>query len=59
LGTDGVWDGISIDEAVRCLDVNVAPNELAKRILDAGLKGLDKNQIEDNITNVVVYLKAL
>lgn len=59
LGTDGVWDGISIDEAVNCLDLKLSPKELSKRILDAGLKGLSKNQIDDNITNVVVNLKAL
>ena len=59
IGSDGLWDGIGIKESV-CLvqpyiDIDL---QLASNILnDAGLAGLDKIQIDDNITNILIAFK--
>ena len=58
LGSDGLWDGISNSEAVKLiqpyLDIELS---LASSILtDAALAGLDKIQIDDNITNILIRL---
>jgi serine/threonine protein phosphatase PrpC len=58
LGSDGLWDGIGIQEACAVvlpyLEMDVS---LASTILnDAGLAGLDKIQVDDNITNIIVRL---
>ena len=56
IGSDGLWDGIGIQESVAVvqpyLDIDLS---LASSILnEAGLAGLDKIQIDDNITNVII-----
>jgi serine/threonine protein phosphatase PrpC len=56
LGSDGLWDGIGSSEAVKLiqpyLDIDIS---LASSILnDAALAGLDKIQIDDNITNILI-----
>ena len=58
IGSDGLWDGIGVQEAVNVvspyLDLDL---KLASSILnDAGLAGLDKIQVDDNITNIIVML---
>ncbi len=56
LGSDGLWDGIGSKEAIQLiqpyLDIDLS---LASSILnDAALAGLDKIEIDDNITNILV-----
>lgn len=57
LGTDGLWDGITIEEAVRCFKNGKTAANLADDLIKAGLQGLEQNQIDDNITVVVVCLE--
>ncbi|KAJ1556477.1 hypothetical protein HK405_013840 [Cladochytrium tenue] len=58
LGTDGLWDGLSPEQAVavaaKYRDPTKASNALTKRALE----GLDAKQIDDNVTNVVVYVNT-
>jgi serine/threonine protein phosphatase PrpC len=55
LGTDGVWDGITPDEAVLIASgqptAEKASNELTKKSKEA----LDRICIDDNTTNVIVF----
>ncbi|KAI9106103.1 phosphatase 2C-like domain-containing protein [Phlyctochytrium arcticum] len=57
LGTDGVWDGITPEEA---LAVAIAHEDDAERasleITQASLRGMDRNQLDDNTTNVVIFI---
>lgn len=58
LGSDGLWDGIGIKQAIAIVEPYVDIDlSLASSILnDAGLAGLDKAQLDDNITNILVSL---
>lgn len=56
LATDGVWDGIELDEAVKCLSVCSSANECSQTLNKAGLDGLKRKHIDDNLTNIVIAL---
>lgn len=54
LGTDGLWDGISIEECVATASQNEGnAAKCAADLLSAGLKGLAAKNIDDNLTHVV------
>ncbi|KAI8900669.1 phosphatase 2C-like domain-containing protein [Globomyces pollinis-pini] len=56
LATDGLWDGLNMEEMLKCIRVNETPDQISHRLIKAGLKGLRAKQIDDNITNVVIGL---
>ena len=57
LATDGLWDGISIEEAAGVCSKASDMTDCSDKLLQAGLAGLQKNQIDDNISNIVISLK--
>ncbi|KAJ1542457.1 hypothetical protein HK096_009366 [Nowakowskiella sp. JEL0078] len=56
LATDGVWDGLSVTEAVNLVSKQVDPTKASEILTQASLEGLDKNSVDDNTTNIVVFL---
>ncbi|KAJ3186624.1 hypothetical protein HDU85_007444 [Gaertneriomyces sp. JEL0708] len=56
LGTDGVWDGISIEEALDIASKESDPTVASKTITQRSLDGMDRNHLDDNTTNIVAYL---
>ncbi|KAJ2998747.1 hypothetical protein HDV02_004094 [Globomyces sp. JEL0801] len=56
LATDGLWDGLNMEEMLKCIRANETPDQISHRLIKAGLKGLRAKQIDDNITNVVIGL---
>ncbi|KAI8048073.1 hypothetical protein BDF22DRAFT_658588 [Syncephalis plumigaleata] len=63
LATDGVWDGMSSQEVATfvdreaCSDSNVDAATASSRLNEVALKALDANQIDDNISNVCVFIR--
>ncbi|KAJ3179623.1 hypothetical protein HDU87_002829 [Geranomyces variabilis] len=57
MGTDGVWDGVSDADVLSCIRAHYprAPEEASKAITAASLAGLDRLNLDDNTTNVVVF----
>jgi serine/threonine protein phosphatase PrpC len=56
LATDGLWDGISSEEVQGICSKSSSVTDCSERLLKAGLAGLQKNQIDDNITNIVISI---
>ncbi|KAI9348762.1 phosphatase 2C-like domain-containing protein [Zopfochytrium polystomum] len=56
LGTDGLWDGLDIDVAVSIAAKYKDPMKASSVLTKRALEGLDKKQIDDNVTNVVIYV---
>jgi hypothetical protein len=59
IGSDGLWDGISIADAVTLATPYVELDmDLASQVLnEAGLAGLEKAELDDNITNILISIK--
>lgn len=57
LASDGLWDGLSIEETVKCIAECKDSADCALVLMKAGLEGLNCKQIDDNITHIVVDLK--
>ncbi|KAJ3276099.1 hypothetical protein HDV01_006269 [Terramyces sp. JEL0728] len=55
-GTDGLWDGLSVDQVGKVILKGGNPVEIANKMLKYGLDGLNKKQIDDNITLIVCRL---
>ncbi|KAI9596540.1 phosphatase 2C-like domain-containing protein [Syncephalis fuscata] len=63
LATDGVWDGMSSQEVASFVDnearsdSGVDASTASLRLNDAALKALDAHQIDDNVSNVCVFIR--
>ncbi|KAI8051529.1 phosphatase 2C-like domain-containing protein [Syncephalis plumigaleata] len=63
LATDGVWDGMSSQEVATfvdreaCSDSGVDAATASSRLNEVALKALDANQIDDNVSNVCVFIR--
>jgi serine/threonine protein phosphatase PrpC len=57
LATDGVWDVTTVqdvsDIVIRAADPDSASSEVSKR----SLMGLDQHQLDDNVTNICVFIE--
>ncbi|KAJ3129955.1 hypothetical protein HK098_007221 [Nowakowskiella sp. JEL0407] len=58
LATDGVWDGLSLKEVVNIISKESDPTKASEMITKHSLEGMDKNNIDDNTTNIVVFLDS-
>ena len=57
LATDGVWDGLSLEEVSEILK-NAPDAEGASKAITAGsLAGMERLHLDDNTTNIVVRFK--
>ena len=61
LGTDGLWDGIGIEEAITSVGNNIlsgqtGPQKASEDLIKLALVGLDSKELDDNITNIVVFI---
>ncbi|KAI9204149.1 phosphatase 2C-like domain-containing protein [Polychytrium aggregatum] len=55
LGTDGVFDGLTIAEAVAIIkNHHKDPQKASEAITKESLIGMDRNQMDDNTTNIVI-----
>lgn len=59
LGTDGVWDGVSVDEVLEIVSKQTDPVAVSKRLTECSLIGMDRQHLDDNTTNIVVYIQWL
>ncbi|KAJ3310935.1 hypothetical protein HDV04_004541 [Boothiomyces sp. JEL0838] len=57
-GTDGLWDGLSVDQVGKVIMKGGNPIEIANKMLRYGLDGLNKKHIDDNITLIVCRLSG-
>ncbi|RKP23417.1 phosphatase 2C-like domain-containing protein, partial [Syncephalis pseudoplumigaleata] len=63
LATDGVWDGMSSEAAVALVDREARADSgvdaatASARLNAAALKALDAHQIDDNVSNVCVFIR--
>lgn len=63
LATDGVWDGMSSQEAATFVDREARSDSgvnatiASSRLNGAALKALDANQIDDNVSNICVFIR--
>ncbi|RKP05315.1 phosphatase 2C-like domain-containing protein, partial [Thamnocephalis sphaerospora] len=63
LATDGVWDGMSSQAAITLVDraarsnSGVDANQASKHLNDTALLALDAKQIDDNASNVCVFIR--
>jgi serine/threonine protein phosphatase PrpC len=58
LASDGLTDGIIADDILQIAKKSVSdPQGIANELIEAGLKGLNKNQVDDNISTIVVSIK--
>jgi serine/threonine protein phosphatase PrpC len=57
LATDGVWDGISVEEAAAFLEKTPSVPEAASKLTQYAEQQLHKKNLDDNITAIVVGLK--
>lgn len=55
LATDGVWDGITIPEAVSIISSKKDPKSASKAVTAASKEGMNRQSIDDNTTNIVVF----
>ncbi|KAJ3332085.1 hypothetical protein HDU76_001348, partial [Blyttiomyces sp. JEL0837] len=56
LGTDGLWDGIEISKAVGIAAKAKGPKEASRVLTKTALEGMDAKHLDDNITNIVVFI---
>ncbi|RKO91568.1 phosphatase 2C-like domain-containing protein [Blyttiomyces helicus] len=55
VGSDGVWDGLSSSDAVAVVSrVGADPGKATKELTTLALAGMDKVNVDDNSTNIVV-----
>lgn len=59
LGTDGLWDGISLEKCVAAVSVCKDASTSASALLKMGLQGLASKKIDDNLTHVVCCYPVL
>ena len=57
LATDGLWDGITVEQASILISAMPTAKEAATKLTSKALKGLEKVQISDNITTLVIPVK--
>ncbi|TPX57766.1 hypothetical protein PhCBS80983_g03587 [Powellomyces hirtus] len=57
MGTDGVWDGVTYEEILDAVATCPDPADASKRITEASLAGMDKQNLDDNTTNIVIYFR--
>ncbi|KAJ3074873.1 hypothetical protein HDU98_009943 [Podochytrium sp. JEL0797] len=55
LGSDGLWDGLDLDEVVRLAVKYESAKKASGVLIKRALKSLDAKQIDDNVTNIVVH----
>ncbi|KAI8616304.1 phosphatase 2C-like domain-containing protein, partial [Chytriomyces sp. MP71] len=56
LASDGLWDGLDNGQVVKVVDKYESPQKASEVLNRKALKSLDAKAIDDNVTNVVVYL---
>ncbi|TPX30960.1 hypothetical protein SmJEL517_g05602 [Synchytrium microbalum] len=59
LASDGVWDALSIQQSVDIVGPfleNGSAQEASIALTQASLTALDEDQLDDNITNIIVFL---
>jgi serine/threonine protein phosphatase PrpC len=59
LASDGLWDGLSLAEAAEILSKGESVTDAASSLTQRALKNLQIQQIDDNITALLVDLKNL
>ncbi|KAJ3043746.1 hypothetical protein HDV00_004152 [Rhizophlyctis rosea] len=57
LATDGVWDGLSMEEVTDILRDDPEAEPASKEICSGSLAGMDRLHLDDNTTNIVVRFK--
>jgi protein phosphatase 1L len=57
VGSDGLWDGISIEEAATILSNNFTLEDAAKCLTSTAIKNLNTIQIDDNVTTLIVKIQ--
>ncbi|KAJ3120267.1 hypothetical protein HK100_012865 [Physocladia obscura] len=57
LASDGLWDGLDIEEVVRLVVKYDEPQKASDILIKRALKGLDAKAIDDNVTVIVVQTK--
>ncbi|ORY39958.1 protein serine/threonine phosphatase 2C [Rhizoclosmatium globosum] len=55
LGSDGLWDGLDMEEVVRLAVKYEHPQKASEILVKRALKSLDAKCIDDNVTCVVVH----
>ncbi|KND03002.1 uncharacterized protein SPPG_08981 [Spizellomyces punctatus DAOM BR117] len=58
LATDGVWDGVSLEEVLVIVSKETDPLAASRQITQSSLAGMDRQQLDDNTTNIVVYINS-
>ena len=56
LATDGLWDGVAIDQACKLIAPIPTAKAAATKLVAHGVESLGKLQLDDNITALVVGL---
>jgi serine/threonine protein phosphatase PrpC len=61
IATDGVWDGMSSQEAITLVEQfamthQANASEASKHLNREALAALDRRQIDDNVSNVCVFI---
>ncbi|KAI8850545.1 phosphatase 2C-like domain-containing protein [Chytridium lagenaria] len=57
LGTDGLWDGLDANEVISIVGNHKSPQSASKALTKNALAGMDAKSLDDNITNVVVFIE--
>jgi serine/threonine protein phosphatase PrpC len=56
VGSDGLWDGMSVEEAATILSNNLTVDDAAKCLTSTAIKNLNTIQIDDNVTTLLVKI---
>jgi serine/threonine protein phosphatase PrpC len=56
LGTDGVFDGISNNQVLDIVSKAKTAKSACKEITKASLEGMNKQNLDDNTTNICVFI---
>ncbi|KAJ3108137.1 hypothetical protein HDU97_002049 [Phlyctochytrium planicorne] len=56
LGTDGLWDGMETAEVVAVVGKCKSAQSASDLLIKKALAGMDERHLDDNITNVVVFI---
>jgi serine/threonine protein phosphatase PrpC len=58
LATDGLTDGLTAKEILQVAKSNSNPKECAQCLMKAAVEGLNKNQVDDNVSAIVVSIRG-
>ncbi|KAJ3209920.1 hypothetical protein HDU67_005812 [Dinochytrium kinnereticum] len=56
LGSDGLWDGIDSADVVSLVGKHKNPQKASNALTESALAGMDARNLDDNITNIVIFL---